>query len=125
MVTHSSHVTLCPCKLDCHCNCQTTLNQSEPFPHRRVWDPRNAGLLLQECHAAHATYGTAQEHSQAMIQLYEEWARDVAGLPVVAGRRSARGTLRGAVATYTLEALVGDGRALQVRAAVSCVRAGG
>lgn len=80
----------------------------------RVWDPRNAGMLLQECHAAHATYGTAQEHSQAMIQLYEEWARDVAGLPVVAGRRSARGTLRGAVATYTLEALVGDGRALQV-----------
>ena len=60
-----------------------------------------------------------------MIQLYEEWARDVAGLPVVAGRRSARGTLRGAVATYTLEALVGDGRALQVGAAVSCVGAGG
>ncbi|KAI7844242.1 hypothetical protein COHA_002041 [Chlorella ohadii] len=80
----------------------------------RVWDPRNAGLLLHECHAAHATYGTAQEHSQAMIQLYEEWARDVAGLPVVAGRRSARGTLRGAVATYSVEALVGDGRALQV-----------
>ncbi|PRW58782.1 proline--tRNA chloroplastic mitochondrial [Chlorella sorokiniana] len=80
----------------------------------RVWDPRNAGLLLHECHAAHATYGHAQEHSQVMIQMYEEWARDVAGLPVVAGRRSARGTLRGAVATYTLEALVGDGRALQV-----------
>lgn len=79
-----------------------------------MWDPRNAGLLLHECHAAHATYGTAQEHSQAMIQLYEEWARDVAGLPVVAGRRSARGTLRGAVATYSVEALVGDGRALQV-----------
>jgi hypothetical protein len=46
--------------------------------------------------------------------LYEEFARDVAGLPAIAGRRSALGTLRGAAATFTLEAMVGEGRALQV-----------
>lgn len=83
-------------------------------PARSVWDPRSAGALLHECHAAHASYGTADEHAQAMIQLYSEWAREVAGLPAVAGRRSQTGTMRGAAATYTVEALVGEGRALQV-----------
>lgn len=83
-------------------------------PARSVWDPRGAGALLHECHAAHASYGAADEHAQAMVQLYGEWAREVAGLPAVAGRRSPSGTMRGAAATYTVEALVGGGRALQV-----------
>lgn len=90
-----------------------------------LWDPRAAAALLQESHAAHAYCGAAEEHAQAMAALYEAFARDVAGLPVVAGRRSARGTLRGAAATYTVEALVGQGRALQVRRASSSHAPGG
>lgn len=48
-------------------------------------------------------------------ELYEQFARDVAGLPVVAGRRPSTGTLPGATASFTVEAMVGAGAALQVR----------
>lgn len=52
--------------------------------------------------------------------MYEQLVRDVAALPAIAGRRSPRGTFRGAAATYTVEAMVGDGRALQVRGWDTC-----
>lgn len=78
------------------------------------WDLDNPGLLLHESHAAHERQGTAEEHAQAMIELYGELCRDIAGLPVVVGRRPASGTLSGAAASYTVEAMVGAGRALQV-----------
>lgn len=78
------------------------------------WGLGGAGRLLHEAHAAHGWSGAAQEHAQAMIGVYEEFAREAAALPVIAGRRPASRTLPGAAASYTVEAVVGDGQALQV-----------
>lgn len=59
--------------------------------------------------------------AMACAELYGELCRDIAGLPVVVGRRPASGTLSGAAASYTVEAMVGAGRALQVgRSAPLC-----
>ncbi|KAL4419636.1 hypothetical protein ABPG77_008577 [Micractinium sp. CCAP 211/92] len=75
--------------------------------------------LLQEAHAAHEWGGAAEEHARAMIGLYEDFARDSAALPVVAGRLPASASLPGAATSYTLQAVVGGGRALEVASAHS------
>ena len=48
-----------------------------------------------------------------MIGIYEEFARDIAAVPVIAGRKSRLESFAGANCTYTIEAMMGDGRALQ------------
>jgi len=50
-----------------------------------------------------------------MIRIYEAFARDRAAMPVIAGRKSRSEQFAGANCTYTIEAMMGDGRALQVR----------
>ena len=52
-----------------------------------------------------------------MLSLYEEFATEVAAIPVVAGRKSAAESFAGAVSTYTIEAMMSDCRALQVQLA--------
>ena len=49
-----------------------------------------------------------------MISLYAEFARDVAAMPVKVGRKSRQESFAGADSTYTIEAMMGDRRALQV-----------
>ncbi len=55
-----------------------------------------------------------------MISIYAEFARDVAAMPVVVGRKSRLESFAGANSTYTIEAMMGDKRALQVRIACCC-----
>ncbi len=74
---------------------------------------RTTEFLWQEGHTAHATAAEAETEAMAMIGVYETFARDVAALPVVAGRKSRTESFAGADVTYTIEAMMGDGKALQ------------
>ena len=58
----------------------------------------------------------AEEETIRMLRIYEEFATQVAAMPVVAGRKSRLESFAGADRTYTIEAMMGDKRALQVRA---------
>ena len=74
---------------------------------------RTLEFLWQEGHTAHATKEEAQEEAMKMIGVYAEFAENVAGMPVVVGRKSRVERFAGADDTYTIEAMMGDGRALQ------------
>ena len=56
----------------------------------------------------------AEEESMRMLRIYEEFATQVAAMPVMAGRKSHLESFAGADCTYTIEAMMGDRRALQV-----------
>jgi len=76
---------------------------------------RTTEFLWQEGHTAHATAGEAQSYSlQILHDVYEDFARNVLALPVVAGRKTDRERFAGADATYTIEGMMGDGKALQM-----------
>lgn len=74
---------------------------------------RTLEFLWQEGHTAHATAEEAHKEAMDMIQVYEEFARELAAIPVVAGRKSRIESFAGANVTYTIEAMMGDRRALQ------------
>ncbi|MCU1488798.1 MAG: prolyl-tRNA synthetase [Acidimicrobiaceae bacterium] len=74
---------------------------------------RTTEFLWQEGHTAHATEEEARAETAIALGFYEEVARDLAAIPVVAGEKTASERFAGAVSTLTLEALVRDGRALQ------------
>lgn len=74
---------------------------------------RTLEFLWQEGHTAHATAEEAEEEARRMVALYARFARDVAAIPVVAGRKSKSESFAGAEVTYTIEAMTGDGKALQ------------
>lgn len=74
---------------------------------------RNLEFLWQEGHTAHATGEDAEEQTVKMLRLYESFAKDVAAMPVIAGRKSKRESFAGANCTYTIEAMMQDKRALQ------------
>ena len=74
---------------------------------------RTLEFLWQEGHTAHATAAEAEAEAQAMITLYSRFAYEVAALPVVVGRKSKTESFAGADITYTIEAMMGDGKALQ------------
>ena len=57
----------------------------------------------------------AQDETIQMIKIYEEFARTKAAMPVIVGRKSRIESFAGANATYTIEAMMGDCKALQVR----------
>ena len=69
----------------------------------------------QEGHTAHATPEEAEEETVQMLRIYEEFAYSMAAIPVIAGRKSRIESFAGAKCTYTIEAMMGDGKALQVR----------
>ena len=56
----------------------------------------------------------AEQEAQDMISIYAEFARNVAAMPVIVGRKSRLESFAGANSTYTIEAMMGDKRALQV-----------
>ncbi|KAL0019002.1 hypothetical protein WJX79_005964 [Trebouxia sp. C0005] len=74
---------------------------------------RTLEFLWQEGHTAHATAEEAEQEAQDMIRVYAEFARNVAAMPVVVGRKSHLESFAGANSTYTIEAMMGDKRALQ------------
>ncbi|MEG1606593.1 MAG: proline--tRNA ligase [Mucinivorans sp.] len=74
---------------------------------------RTAEFLWQEGHTAHATKVEALEEAQRMIHVYSDFAQDWMALPVVIGRKSDTERFAGAEETFTIEALMQDGKALQ------------
>ena len=74
---------------------------------------RTAEFLWQEGHTAHATEEEALEETRKMLDVYAEFAEKYMAMPVVKGVKSASERFAGALDTYTIEALMQDGRALQ------------
>lgn len=74
---------------------------------------RTAEFLWQEGHTAHATREEAEEETVKMINVYGDFAEQYMGVPVVKGVKSANERFAGALDTYTIEAMMQDGKALQ------------
>ncbi len=74
---------------------------------------RTAEFLWQEGHTAHATKDEAEEEARRMLDVYATFAEEYMAMPVVRGVKSANERFAGAVDTYTIEALMQDGKALQ------------
>jgi prolyl-tRNA synthetase len=74
---------------------------------------RTAEFLWQEGHTAHATREEAEEEAQKMLHVYGDFAEKYMAVPVVKGVKSANERFAGALDTYTIEALMQDGKALQ------------
>ncbi|MBK7479439.1 MAG: proline--tRNA ligase [Bacteroidales bacterium] len=74
---------------------------------------RTAEFLWQEGHTAHATSQEAVEETERMINVYADFAKDHMALPVIKGYKTENERFAGAVDTYTIEALMQDGKALQ------------
>lgn len=74
---------------------------------------RTSEFLWQEGHTAHATREEAEARAKQMLDVYADFARDVLALPVIRGVKSAMERFAGAVDTYTIEAMMQDGKALQ------------
>ena len=74
---------------------------------------RTAEFLWQEGHTAHETKEQALEEADKMINVYERFAREWMALPVIMGRKTANERFAGAEETFTIEALMQDGKALQ------------
>ena len=74
---------------------------------------RTTEFLWQECHTAHETEAEAEEETLKILDLYKETVETELAMPVIAGRKSESEKFAGALRTYSIEALMGDGRALQ------------
>jgi prolyl-tRNA synthetase len=74
---------------------------------------RTMEFLWQEGHTAHATAEEARAETLQMLDVYVDFAQNVAAVPVYAGRKSANERFPGAVETFSIEALMPDGKALQ------------
>jgi len=88
------------------CNVMRWEKATRPFLRTREF-------LWQEGHTAHATQREAAEEAQRMLEIYREVAEDVLALAVIIGRKSESERFAGAQATYAIEALMPDGKALQ------------
>ena len=74
---------------------------------------RSREFLWQEGHTAHATAEEAEERTIQMLNVYADFCEKVLAIPVVKGQKTEKEKFAGAVATYTIEALMHDGKALQ------------
>ncbi|MEO8259351.1 MAG: proline--tRNA ligase [Acidobacteriota bacterium] len=74
---------------------------------------RTTEFLWQEGHTAHETEQEAEEETLKILALYQEMVETELAMPVVTGRKSESEKFAGALRTYSIEALMGDGRALQ------------
>jgi prolyl-tRNA synthetase len=76
---------------------------------------RTSEFLWQEGHTAHATEADARAYARKILhEAYEDMMVNVLGIPVVVGRKTDRERFAGATSTYTLEAMMGDAKALQM-----------
>ncbi|MGM0497426.1 MAG: proline--tRNA ligase [Bacteroidota bacterium] len=74
---------------------------------------RTAEFLWQEGHTAHATKEEAMEETRRMIDVYKDFVENWMGVPVLQGTKTESERFAGALETYTIEALMQDGKALQ------------
>jgi prolyl-tRNA synthetase len=74
---------------------------------------RTTEFLWQEGHTAHATKVEAQEESRMILDLYADFVESVMAIPLYKGEKTAHERFAGAESTYTIEALMQDGKALQ------------
>ena len=70
-------------------------------------------FLWQEGHTIHATYEEAEQRTIQMWQIYKDFYKETMAVPFVAGRKAEHEKFAGAQDTYTVEALMHDGKALQ------------
>ena len=74
---------------------------------------RTTEFLWQEGHTAHETHDEAQAETLMILDLYADTSERVLAMPVIKGEKSESEKFAGALRTYSIEALMGDGRALQ------------
>jgi len=74
---------------------------------------RTREFLWQEGHTIHATAEEAKERTEQMLNVYADFCEQILAIPVVRGQKTEKEKFAGAVATYTIEALMHDGKALQ------------
>src|SRR5213080_3512916 len=76
---------------------------------------RTTEFLWQEGHTAHVSEADARDYARQILHdVYEDVLVNVLSMPVVVGRKTVRERFAGATSTYTLEAMMGDGKALQM-----------
>ena len=92
------------------CNqwCSVVRWEKETRPFRRSRE-----FLWQEGHTAHATMEDAEERTKQMLQVYSDFCEEDLALPTIKGQKTEKEKFAGAESTYTIEALMHDGRALQ------------
>jgi len=74
---------------------------------------RSREFLWQEGHTVHATAQEAEARTQQMLNLYADFCEEVLAMPVIRGRKTDKEKFAGAESTYTIEALMHDGKGLQ------------
>lgn len=74
---------------------------------------RTLEFLWQEGHTAHATAEDAEEETIRMLNVYADFCENYLAIPVIKGRKTEKEKFAGAKATYTIESLMHDGKALQ------------
>ena len=74
---------------------------------------RTLEFLWQEGHTAHATAEEAQKETLQMLDIYANFCNDILAIPVIKGEKTEKERFAGAKATYTIESLMHDGKALQ------------
>jgi prolyl-tRNA synthetase len=74
---------------------------------------RTTEFLWQEGHTAHATREEAERETLTILEVYRKFVEEFLAIPLIVGRKSAAERFPGAVETYAIEGLMGDGRALQ------------
>ncbi len=74
---------------------------------------RTTEFLWQEGHTLHATEAEAEEETLKMLDVYKSFSEEMLAMPVLTGRKTESEKFAGALRTYAIEALMGDGRALQ------------
>src|ERR1039458_9844808 len=74
---------------------------------------RTLEFFWQEGHTAHATFDEAEFETRQILDIYTDFAVNDAAIPVIPGRKSASERFAGADETYSIEAMMGDGKALQ------------
>ena len=95
-----------PLKVNQWCNVMRWEKTTRPFL-------RTSEFLWQEGHTVHATEQEAEEETFAMLETYKEFAENCLAIPVLTGRKTEKEKFAGAVATYTMEAMMRDGKSLQ------------
>ena len=95
-----------PLKVNQWCNVMRWEKTTRPFL-------RTSEFLWQEGHTAHASQAEAEEETLAMLASYKEFAENCLAIPVLTGRKTEKEKFAGAVATYTMEAMMRDGKSLQ------------
>jgi len=75
---------------------------------------RTTEFLWQEGHTAHRTYEEAQQETLKILYLYKDFVESELAVPVIEGKKTTREKFAGALETYAIEALMSDGKALQM-----------